>query len=93
MLASISACSDWLGTVDDLQAGSSPAITSTPPLGAVPAMLAWRNTSPDRSTPGPLPYHMPNTPSYLARSNRLICWLPQMAVAARSSFTAGWNLT
>ena len=28
----------------------------TPPRREVPAMLAWRNTSPQRSTPGPLPY-------------------------------------
>ena len=26
-------------------------------------LLMWRKASPVRSTPGPLPYHMPNTPS------------------------------
>ena len=30
---------------------------------ALPAMLPWRKTSPLRSTPGPLPYHMAKTPS------------------------------
>jgi hypothetical protein len=46
-------------------AGSS----STPPCFAVPAN--WRaNTSPERSTPGPLPYHIANTPSYFAPGNR-----------------------
>ena len=30
---------------------------------AVPAMLACRRMSPERSTPGPLPYQMPTTPS------------------------------
>src|SRR5919107_3649542 len=52
--------------VEDLQEGSSPASASTPPLGAVPAELACRSASPLRSTPGPLPYQMPKTPSYLA---------------------------
>jgi hypothetical protein len=35
-------------------------------VAGVPAMLACLKTSPQRSTPGPLPYHMPNTPSYSA---------------------------
>ena len=35
----------------------------TPPCLDVPAMLACLNTSEQRSTPGPLPYQMPNTPS------------------------------
>ena len=42
---------------------SSPAIAITPPCFAVPAMLACLKTSEQRSTPGPLPYQMPNTPS------------------------------
>ena len=42
---------------------SSPISAMTPPCGEVPARLAWRNTSPLRSTPGPLPYQSPNTPS------------------------------
>ena len=33
-------------------------------LATVPAMLACLKTSEQRSTPGPLPYQMPNTPSY-----------------------------
>ena len=49
--------------VDDLQEGSSPASASTPPFGAVPAEFACRSASPLRSTPGPLPYQMPKTPS------------------------------
>ena len=49
---------------------------------AVPAQLAWRSTSSERSTPGPLPYQMPNTPSTVAPGNRPTCWLPHTAVAA-----------
>ena len=37
MWAAISAGSLWCGTVEDLQAWSSPAIASTPPVRAVPA--------------------------------------------------------
>src|SRR5450830_433861 len=85
--------SDWCAVDEDFAAWSSPASTSTPPCLAEPALLACLKTSPQRSTPGPLPYHMPNTPSYLASSNRLVCWVPQTAVAARSSFRPGWNLT
>jgi hypothetical protein len=36
-------------------------------LRLVPAALPCLNTSPQRSTPGPLPYHMANTPSYGSR--------------------------
>ena len=36
--------------------------------------------------PGALPYHMPSTPSYFGRGKRLTIWLPNTAVAARSSF-------
>ena len=35
--AETKACSLWWGMVEDLQAWSSPATSSTPPLGAVPA--------------------------------------------------------
>ena len=66
-------CSLWLASVEDLAAWSSPASTSTPPCFAVPAELACLNTSPQRSTPGPLPYHMPKTPSYFAPGNMLSC--------------------
>ncbi len=58
--------SDWCGSVDDLAPWSSPASTSTPPCFDVPAWFACLNTSPQRSTPGPLPYHIANTPSYFA---------------------------
>ena len=59
----------------------------------VPAMLACLNTSEQRSTPGPLPYQMPNTPSNLllplgAKPN---CCVPHKAVAANSSLTPGWK--
>ncbi len=58
----------------------------------VPAMLACLNTSMQRSTPGPLPYQMPKTPSNFAFSgNRSSCCVPQTAVAPSSSFTPGWN--
>ena len=61
------------GINEDMAAWSSPAITSTPPYFDEPAALAWRKTSPQRSTPGPLPYHRPNTPSYLAPGNNPTC--------------------
>ena len=92
MRQALKMCSDWCGSVEDFAAWSSPASTSTPPCCEVPAAFACLNTSPQRSTPGPLPYHMENTPSYLAPLNRLTCCVPQMEVAARSSFTPGWNL-
>ena len=68
------------------------ATAMTPPNSVVPAMLACLKTSEQRSTPGPLPYQMPTTPSYLAPGERLSCCEPQTAVADRSSFTPGWNL-
>ena len=37
--ASMNEYSLWLGTVDDLQAGSSPASRRTPPFGPEPEML------------------------------------------------------
>ena len=85
-------CSLWCASVEDFAAWSSPASTSTPPCFAVPAEFACLKTSPQRSTPGPLPYHMENTPSYFASGNRFSCCVPQIAVAARSSLTPGWNL-
>ena len=54
----------WCAAVLLLETWSSPAIAITPPCLAVPAMLACLKTSEQRSTPGPLPYQMPNTPSY-----------------------------
>ena len=62
---------------------SSPASSSTPPWRAEPAELPCFSASPLRSTPGPLPYHIAKTPSYLAPGNRLSCWLPHTAVAAQ----------
>ena len=56
---------------------SSPISASTPPCFEVPAKLAWRKTSPERSTPGPLPYQMPNTPSYLPSPRSSACCVPQ----------------
>ena len=53
----------WCGAVLLLLTWSSPAIAITPPWRLVPAMLACLKTSLQRSTPGPLPYQMPNTPS------------------------------
>src|SRR3712207_7268879 len=67
---STKAYSEPLVTVEDLAEGSSPASASTPPRGEGPALLAWRNTSPLRATPGPLPYQMPNTPSFLGQIGR-----------------------
>ena len=53
----------WCAAVELLAMWSSPAIAITPPCFEVPAMLACLKTSEQRSTPGPLPYQMPNTPS------------------------------
>ena len=83
--------SDWCSTVEDSPVWSSPIAMTTPPCLDEPAMLAWRITSPVRSTPGPLPYHSAKTPSYFPSPRSSACWLPQMAVAARSSFRPGWN--
>ena len=55
----------WCAAVELLATWSSPATAITPPQGVVPAMLACLKTSEQRSTPGPLPYQMPNTPSNL----------------------------
>ena len=60
----------WCAAVELLATWSSPATAITPPHGVVPAMLACLNTSEQRSTPGPLPYQMPNTPSNLLRAWR-----------------------
>jgi len=48
--------SQELGTVDDLQDGSSPMIATAPPSRAVPARLPCRIASAARSRPGFLPY-------------------------------------
>ena len=82
----------WCGAVLLLLMWSSPAMAITPPCLAVPAMLACLNTSEQRSTPGPLPYQMPNTPSYFFLSGyRSSCCVPHTAVAPSSSFTPGWK--
>ena len=79
------------GSVDERQAWSSAASASTPPCFDAPAALPCLNTSPQRSTPGPLPYHIANTPSTFAPGNRLVCWEPQTMVAPRSSLMPGVN--
>src|SRR6185312_15375370 len=84
--------SDWCAVVEDSAVWSSPISARTPPCFEVPARLAWRNTSPERSTPGPLPYHMPKTPSYLPSPRNSACCVPHSAVAARSSLSPVWNL-
>ena len=82
----------WCAAVLLFAMWSSPAIAITPPCFEVPAMLACLNTSEQRSTPGPLPYQMPNTPSNLFVSlYRSSCCEPHTAVAASSSLTPGWN--
>ena len=82
----------WCAAVELLAMWSSPAIAITPPCFEVPAMLACLKTSEQRSTPGPLPYQMPKTPSnLLVCGYRSSCCEPHTAVAASSSFTPGWN--
>ena len=72
MPASYIATSLAPGSVEDLDAGSSPIAQSTPPFRPAPCRLACRNTSPLRSTPGALPYHMPMTPSCLAQRGQVV---------------------
>ena len=93
IIADTNSSSEPCGSVELRQAWSSAASASTPPSGEVPAALPCLNTSPQRSTPGPLPYHMANTPSYLAPWNRLVCCVPHTMVAPRSSFRPGVNTT
>lgn len=83
----------WWAAVELLEMWSSPATAITPPNSVVPAMLACLKTSEQRSTPGPLPYQMPKTPSNLLVpcGEKPNCWVPQSAVAASSSFTPGWK--
>ena len=85
----ISTGSDSEASVDDFDAGSSPATSSTPPLGSTPQTLACLMASPDRSTPGALPYHMPSTPSKRPSKLRFESWLPHTMVAPRSSLRPG----
>src|SRR5207342_3103587 len=91
IIALTNSSSDPCGSVELRQAWSSAANASTPPNFEVPAALPCLNTSPQRSTPGPFPYHMENTPSYFAPGNRLVCCEPQTMVAPRSSFNPGMN--
>src|SRR5207342_1622512 len=79
------------GSVEERQAWSSAASASTPPNFEVPAALPCLKTSPQRSTPGPLPYHIENTPSYFAPGNRFACCVPQTMVAPKASFRPGVN--
>ncbi|MNS17612.1 hypothetical protein D3C72_492900 [compost metagenome] len=76
---------------DDTAVWSSPTTTSTPPLREAPAALPWCSASPARSTPGPLPYHMANTPSTLRSARTPACCVPMTAVAAMSSLMPGKN--
>ncbi len=85
--------SEAAGTSVDFIAGSSPTAASTPPSLAVPAKFACRIASMERSSPGPLPYQMAATPSYLPPGYMVACCAPQHAVAARSSLTAEWKKT
>src|SRR5690606_33068068 len=91
IITALNICSVWWGNEEERAPWSSPATANTPPNFDVPAALACRNPSPERSTPGPLPYHMPDTPSLVAPSNMLICWVPHVDVAASSSLTPGWK--
>ena len=68
---------------------SSPISASTPPCFEEPAKLAWRKTSPVRSTPGPLPYQSPNTPSYLPSPRSSACCEPHSAVGGQVLVEAG----
>lgn len=63
MKDAISATSLCCGMVELWHTGSSPTASNTPPCSELPAKLAWCSASPARSTPGPLPYHIENTPS------------------------------
>ena len=64
-----SADSEWCAMVEDLaDAGRPPARRRPRRTRAVPAILACRKMSPQRSTPGPLPNHRPKTPSTTARA-------------------------
>ena len=58
IIAETNSSSEPCGSVEERQAWSSAASASTPPCFEVPAALPCLNTSPQRSTPGPLPYHM-----------------------------------
>jgi hypothetical protein len=87
------ATSDWCGIDEDTQPWSSPATTSTPPAGLEPNALPCLSASPERSTPGPLPYHIANTPSTVRSGSSATRWVPRHAVAARSSLIAGRNST
>src|SRR3546814_19928235 len=86
-MRSLKVNSHWWAVVDDLAVWSSPASSSTPPFLELPAMLTCHITSPERSTPGPLAYHMANTPSYVETPKRSSCCVPQMAAAERTHFT------
>ena len=80
----------WCASVLLLDKWSSPATAMTPPRGAVPLRLACLSASPLRSTPGPLPYQMPNTPSnFLLAGSNSSCCEPHTASTASSSLRPG----
>ena len=56
--APASSDSEALGSVEDLQPGSSPTTAMAPPVRETPTKLPWRSASAARSRPGALPYHM-----------------------------------
>jgi hypothetical protein len=88
-MSEASIASDALGSVEDLQLGSSPTSAIAPPVREVPQKLAWRMASAARSRPGFLPYHQPTTPSTRASGSVWASWEPHTAVAPSSSLTAG----
>jgi hypothetical protein len=89
------ACQDWkawslwCGIDEDTQPWSSPATISTPPCGEAPYALPCFSASPARSTPGPLPYHMANTPAQVRSGSASTRCVPSTAVAPSSSLIAG----
>ncbi len=58
----------------------------------LPARLPWRSASPQRSTPGPFRVpHGEDAVVVCCRRRGRSAGVPQIAVAARSSFTPGWK--
>ncbi|WP_324273631.1 hypothetical protein [Blastococcus brunescens] len=79
--------------VEDFASWSSPERITTAPWVEVPAKLPCLSASPLRSTPGPLPYQIPVTPSHRLCGWSSSIWVPMCAVAACSSLPAGTKLT
>ncbi len=85
----------WLSQVrvEDLAPGSSPQNSTTPPFGPAPMALPCLRTSPERSSPGVLPYQTPTTPSTPSYGRDAPIWLPQTVAAASSSLSPGRWMT